>query len=162
MAWGIFDTSVSVADALKNGIAIGSDTITGDERSQIKAIAATWSDFYRDCVFGRCMEPEWVEFICEDFIPRLGGKTGKEITSPERIAWGVEGYRMGRADQFRQLRPFAKVHQPPMILQPPSHVSTFATKVRLREWDLWVRGREHERSAFKHIAYRLGVISKQR
>lgn len=140
----------------------GSETLVGDEYTQIKEIAKLWRTFLNQCVTVGRMDPSQVEFVCEDFVPNLRGITGKEITSPERICWGVEGYRMGRADQFMLGRSINKaVYCPRMILQMPSQAKTFATNKRLREWGVWVVGREHERSAWAHLIYRLAILLKQ-
>lgn len=161
VAWGVFPLGEGVSDSLTSGLLKGSTTVIGDEYAQIKIIAGLWQSFLRDCVRNHFMEPEQVEFVCEDFVPNLRGITGKEITSPERICWGVEGYRMGMADQFKLGRRGKQVYCPPQILQMPSQAKTFATNKRMREWGLWVVGREHERSAWAHLAYRLAILLKQ-
>lgn len=68
------------------------------------------------------------------------------------IIYGIEGYRMGRADEWREHRR-GPLHVPPMIMQTASQAKGFATNKRLKEWDCWVVGREHERSAMQHLAY---------
>jgi hypothetical protein len=160
LAWGIFDTSASIADALNNGIDKGSRTLEGDEHAQIEAIANIWVKFFRHCVEVRCLAPERVEFVSEDFVQRPGSSGGKEGQSPIRILWGVEGYRMGRAAEFAGRRGSKKrVIAPRIILQNPSLGSGVSRKM-LESYGCWVIGREHERSAFKHIAVRLGRIHK--
>lgn len=160
LAWGVFDPTASVEDALKNGIQKGSHTTEGSEYGQIKEIANLWMDFYRRCVFEGQMDPDDVEFVAEDFVLRPGRHAGgKDGISPVRILWGVEGYRLGRADEFKGRRA-SKVHNPPIILQQPNQASTFATNPRLKTWGVWVRGREHERSAWRHIALRLANLNR--
>jgi hypothetical protein len=160
LAWGIFDVTVSVGDALENAIDRGSATIEGDEYAQITAIADLWTSFYRRCIREGCMEPESVEFVSEDFVQRPGGSGGKEGQSPIRILWGVEGYRMGRAAEFKGRKDSkAKVFAPRVILQHPS-LGSHVTSKRLREYGCWVVGREHERSAWKHIIVRLGKLQQ--
>src|SRR4051794_15142811 len=104
LAWGIFDETASTAEALQNGLQKGSATVTGDEYAQIERIADLWTSFYRDCVNTRLLDPTKVEFVSEDFVQRPGGSGGKEGNSPLRILWGVEGYRMGRAAEFKGRR----------------------------------------------------------
>jgi hypothetical protein len=88
---------------------------------------------------------------------------GRDATSPLALIWGVEGYRMGRADQWNESRrgQMRQVVMPPMILQPASQAKTYATNTRLKEWDLWVVGREHERSAWAHVALFLSRLKQQ-
>jgi ABC-type taurine transport system ATPase subunit len=157
VAWGIFDTKVTTAEALMAGIDKGSDTITGLEVSQIKDLSRRWRQFFYKCVNQGCMPTESVELIVEDFVLRPGGHGGgKEGNVSQRIAWGLLGYRLGQADEFeRAMQEPATVNQ--VIFQIPSAMS-FATDKRLREWGLWVRGREHERDAWRHVAYRLHSI----
>jgi hypothetical protein len=163
LAWGIFDPTASLADALANGLHKGSATAEGDEYDQIRAITEEWTRFYRMCVNECCMDPEAVEFICEDFVQRPNSSGGKEGQSPIRIMWGVEGYRMGRAAEFKgRARSKVKIYAPRMILQHPSQASALGTRKRLESWDCWVVGREHERSAFAHIAVRLARIQSSR
>lgn len=164
IAFGIFDIypSTSLEDSLKGVLHRGSETITGSEYDQIKLIAKFWTKFYRDCVFKGRLDPESIEFVCEDFVQRPGGSGGKEGQSPIRIMWGVEGYRMGRADEFkgRKVNSKAKIYAPRMILQMPSDAAALGTRERLKEWGCWVVGREHERAAWKHIALRIAVSRK--
>jgi hypothetical protein len=160
LAWGIFDPTASFTDAIAGAADKGSTTIVGEEHDQIRQIAYFWMRFYRGCVQERCMPPENVEFVSEDFVQRPGGSGGKEGQSPIRILWGVEGYRMGRADEFRgRQRSQFKVHAPPMILQHPT-LGSGVTSKRLRDYGCWVVGKEHERSAWKHIIVRLGMLQR--
>jgi len=164
VAWGIFAMGSTLDETLKSKMFSGSDTLEGQERCQIRKIAMLWMAFYRECVNDHSMDPTMVEFVCEDYVARHEGKSGRELTSPERIAWGVEGYRMGRGDEWMAKpgrRKNRELHVPPMILQLPSQASTLGTSKRLREWGVWVVGREHERSAWKHVALRLATLLKQ-
>lgn len=68
---------------------------------------------------------------------------------------------MGRAEQFAEMKRGAKVMRPPMILQPAGQAATYATNARLRYWGLWVVGREHERSAWRHVALFLSRYIQQ-
>jgi hypothetical protein len=159
LAWGIFDETASIPDAIAKGVDKGSLTITGDEYDQIGQIAAEWRRFYKRCVEYRLLDPTRVEFVSEDFIERTDLR-GKEHQSPIRILWGVEGYRMGRADEFAGRRHSPrKVYCPRVILQHPSLGSAINPK-RLRAYGCWVVGKDHERSAWRHIIVRLGVVQR--
>lgn len=164
IAMGIFDCAPErdIADAMKNGIAKDSTTIEGDEYEQIKLISTFWVTFYRDCVFNRCMPPDSVEFICEDFVQRPGGSGGKEGQSPIRIMWGVEGYRMGRADEYkgRKVNAKSKILAPRMILQQPGDAAALGSSKRLKDWGCWIVGKEHERAAWKHIGLRVARVQR--
>jgi hypothetical protein len=161
IAMGIFDVSplAPVEEIMQKGINMNSATVEGDEYEQIKLISTYWSTFYADCVHSGCMDPELIEFVCEDFVQRPGGSGGKEGQSPIRVMWGVEGYRLGRADEWRgRKKSKVKVYAPRMILQTPGDAAAFGAGDRLRDWGCWVRGREHERSAWRHVGLRVGRI----
>jgi hypothetical protein len=165
LAWGIFDVSPNtpVAESLKKGQHKGSTTIEGEEHDQIEAIFEVWARFYATCVHVGCLDPTEVEFVSEDFVQRPGSSGGKEGNSPIRVMWGVEGYRMGRAAEFKgRKKSKSRVHAPRMILQMPGDASSFGTSARLKEWDCWVVGREHERSAWKHIGLRVAKVQQIR
>lgn len=159
VAWGIFDINArSTGEALLNKTHAGSDTITGPELHQIKTLSRLWREFLFVCVNERCMPVDSVELVCEDFILAPGAHGGgKEGNISQRITWGLIGYREGQADEFeRAMQEPARLND--VILQAP-RAMTYATNERLREWGLWVRGREHERSAWKHVAYRVHKLS---
>jgi hypothetical protein len=159
LAWGIFDNTASVHDAIKNGLHKGSVTVEGDEYHQIVAIAKYWMSFYKFCVHRCLLDPEDVEFVSEDFVERTDLR-GKKHQSPIRILWGVEGYRMGRAAEFAgRRRSGARVYAPRIILQHPSLGAAIGSE-RLREYGCWVVGRDHERSAWSHIIVRLTVLQR--
>jgi len=147
---------------MRQGMKKESATVEGDEYEQIKIITEFWVKFYRECVFEGCMPPESVEFVCEDFIQRPGGSGGKEGQSPIRVMWGVEGYRMGRADEYkgRKVNAKAKILAPRMILQTPSDAAAFGRSERLKDWGCWVKGREHERAAWKHVGLRVARVQR--
>lgn len=157
LAWGIMNPLLpDVGEQLRTRSESGSCTIEGDERSQIRAITTVWAAFYRACVTSALLPPERVWFVCEDFI-YTGSNTysGDSAKISTALIWGIEGYRMGRADEYlEQARGRnRKVHVPSMMLQTASQAKTFATNARLKEWDCWIVGRDHERSAFQHVAY---------
>lgn len=164
-AWGVLDPGAKggVAEALQNRINAGSSTVTGDERTQIREVATLWQSFYRACVQTACMPPDRLWFVMENFILKPGETAGgKDSTIPLALIWGIEGYRMGRADEWKQSHPRGKQSMPTMILQMAGQAKGYATGARLKEWDVWVRGREHERSAWSHIAYFLQHYMIQR
>jgi len=147
---------------MRQGMKKESATVEGDEYEQIKIITEFWVRFYRECVFEGCMPPESVEFVCEDFIQRPGSSGGKEGQSPIRVMWGVEGYRMGRADEYkgRKINAKSKILAPRMILQTPSDAAAFGKSERLKDWGCWVKGREHERAAWKHVGLRVARVQR--
>jgi hypothetical protein len=156
LAWGIFNPhEKEYADAILGKMHHGSITVEGEMLSQVVEICDIWSGFYTTCVKNACLPPDKVFFVCEDFIPR-GGQSpgGKESIFPSFIIGGLEGYRRGRRDEWlRQKRGRAtEVHMPDTILQLAGDAFSFANKTRQKEWGLWVVGREHERSAWCHLA----------
>ena len=142
---------------LRDRMNAGSNTVTGDERTQIRGIAECWQAFYRACVRSALLPPENVWFVCEDYIYTAQNTyAGDSAGISTALIWGVEGYRLGTADEWdRAHRGSQRKRQkmPAMVLQTASQAKGFATNARLKEWDVWVVGREHERSAWQHIAY---------
>lgn len=162
VASGIVDESERRAiEAVRKRIHGLSATITGPEPEQIRALYKMWSDFKTKCVRVGLMDPKDVELIMEDFNLR-GGQVvaGKEGTSPERIAWGFEGYRMGRYDQWRRQHKLA--HYSPIIWQQPSSAHRYSNRNILREADAWIVGKQHERSAYGHMIFRVNTLMNNR
>jgi hypothetical protein len=150
----VVDLSLSsTVEVVKHRRHSQSVTINGPEADQIRAIYALWMTFKRTCVRDLLLDPDWVELVFEDFVLRGGQHAGGRAgTMPERIAWGVEGYRMGRADAYG---PRAK-HYAPIVWQIPNR--KFMHK--LRDADAWIKGREHERSAFNHMMIRVSYLKE--
>ena len=153
LAWGIFDPGAGgVAEALKTRLHAGSTTVDGEERRQIKAIATAWGDFYQDCVHTRRLPPENIYLVMENFIYTGANYAGDSAKISTAIIWGLEGYRMGRRDEWKKHRR-GRAHMPTMVLQNAGDAKAFAKPDLLKEWGVWVVGRDHERSAWQHIAY---------
>lgn len=161
LAWAILSPELPLGDALRGRMHAGSTTVEGTERHQIAEIASVWQSFYRHCVHSALIPPTDVWYVVEDFVLKPGETAGgKDSTSPVALIWGVEGYRMGRRDEWAQHKR-GQVHMPPMILQMAGQAKSVGTKDRLREFDLWVVGREHERSAWSHVAFFLKKYKEQ-
>lgn len=162
-AWGIFNPhATSVEEMLKTRMEAGSTTVTGDERTQIREIASLWQSFYSACVRSALLPPDRIWLVMEDFILKPGETAGgKDATISLSLIWGLEGYRMGQEDQFKLLKRGAISKRPPMILQMAGQAKSYATGQRLKDWDVWIVGREHERSAWSHIAYFLQKYKQQ-
>lgn len=155
LAWGVFDPgAASLEDALAGRMLAGSTTVEGTAHEQIREITAIWQSFYRSCVKDACLPPERIYYVCEDFIysgnVNYGGESAEISTA---LIWGVEGYRMGQADEFRRLRRGKPIHVPPVILQTAGQAKGAINSQRLKEYGCWVVGRDHERSAWQHVAY---------
>jgi len=154
VAWGIFDPGAKdgLEGALRDRMLHGSTTVTGDERTQISELAQLWSDFYNSCVRSALLPPQNVWLVVEDFVLKPGETAGgKDSTYPVALIWGLEGYRMGRLYEWRQHKR-GPAHVPPMILQMAGQAKSVATNAKMKDWGIWVVGREHERSAWAHIA----------
>ena len=167
IAWGTFNvTERNVGDALANRVLAGSTTLEGDERQQVIDLAELWHDFFRTAVKKQGLAPNAVELVFEDFTLRPGSHGGgKEGTSPERISWGFIGYRLGAEAEWRRSHRRTPAYSPQIIWQQPGDSSAFSAvgrkkQYRLKDWDVWVVGREHERSAWSHIALRIAKIQK--
>ena len=166
VAWGTFPVDAgSIEAALAGRKFSGSTTLEGDERQQIMDLALLWGDFYRDCTSKQLVSAQDVELVFEDFTLRPGSHGGgKDGTSPERITWGFEGFRMGAYEQWLKTHRKTPSFMPAIIWQQPGDSAAFSKPIggksqhKLKDWGVWVVGREHERSAWSHIALRIGKI----
>jgi hypothetical protein len=157
LAWAIVnETSPTVADAMCNRIDSGSATVTGDVMEQAKEILRHWQSFRYHCVRHRLLDKTWVELIGENYIIRVGHKP-EEAPISIRVLYAFEGYRHGKFECFRREK-----HIAPLILQLPSDAMKHNNQKRLRSWDAWIIGREHERQAFCHMGQRLLVLTDKK
>lgn len=152
LAWGVFDPHAEIGESLRGRMKAGSATVTGDIRPQIRAISTRWQDFYRECVQVGQMPHTQVWYVCENFLYHGGSYAGDSAMISTALIWGVEGYRLGRADQWSTGRGRRQVSVPDVVLQTAGDAQAFANDARLRDWGLWIRGKEHERSAWRHVA----------
>lgn len=154
VAWGVFNPAHpdGVAGAIRDRDLAGSTTVSGHVREQIPEISKLWMSFYRVTVLRACIPAERVWFGMEDFIQMPGtNPSGKHDQLSSSIIWGVEGYRMGRADEWAEHKRGGKlIHLPPVVLQPAA-MGLSTKDYELKESDAWIVGREHERSAWRHI-----------
>lgn len=153
LAWGIFNPKAEIGDSLRGRLYAGSATVSGEIPNQIRAVAKRWHYFYRSCVKEHFMAPEDVWYVVENFIYDGGSYAGDSAKVSTALIWGVEGYRMGRADEWSSRRGRREIIMPQMVLQSAGDAKGFATSNRIKEWELWVKGRDHERSAWQHVAF---------
>ena len=134
-------------------------TLTGPEPEQIRALYKLWVAFKRRCVIKGQMEPNWIDLVMEDFVLFPGEKPGRDTTIAERVAWGLEGYRMAMYDQHRPHADPPLRHISPTVWQQSGAAHRFKNDRELMEKaGCWIRGREHERSAFSHMLLRTNVL----
>lgn len=131
------------ADRMRERSHNQSFTLKGDEIAQCFDLARKYAFFKRMC------ENQQVKsaLVIEDFILRPGDHGGgKEGLSPVRIAWGMLGILEGLGEHQMS----ATFWQLPSQAAVPSE--------RLRDWDAWIVGREHERSAYQHMGLFAGRL----
>ena len=160
VAFGAFDEkSESLYDALADKRDANSVTYEGDPGRQARQIASLWRTFYRVCVEVHEIDPSRVYFVCEDF--QLGPNTppGSDILLACKVAWATWGYRLGRADEF-EARDWWPLGPLATHWQLSSQAMNFASDARLKRWGLWVKGKDHERAAWRHLAYFLNGFIK--
>lgn len=154
VAWGIFEeTADTVADAMRTSVYVESTTVEGTELEQARILFELWQHFKTTCVQNFKLKPEQVDLVIEDFSLIPGAHAGgKEGIAPARIGWAFEGFRQGRASKYRSSK-----HVSDAIWQLPG-----ATRNRrhLKNWGVWVVGKEHERAAFCHVGERLRKLMR--
>lgn len=162
VAWGIIDeTRPRAIDAVAARLSGGSATITGEVPAQVRALFLSWIRFKSTCVNVGLLDPANVDLVMEDFILRGGPVVaGRSGTLPLSIAWGFEGYRMGRRDEWAKSHKLS--HYTPITWQQPGAAARFGNKSILQDSDAWVKGREHERTAFSHMLLRANAVMEGR
>ena len=161
VAWGVLNEKWKgyAWEAVRDRINSASTTVTGDEQTQIRQLYQTWSAFKRACVRQGQMEPDWIDLVVEDFVLFPGEKPGRNTTWPERVAWGFEGYRMAMFDRHRPHAQPALRHITPITWQKSAAASRFfKDRDLMTNAGCWIRGRDHERSAFAHMILRTNVL----
>ena len=161
VAWGIVDdkTRGKAYEAVAERLHGNSTTISGEEASQIRALYRLWTDFKKLCVQTALLDPKDIDLVIEDFVLFPGEKPGRDTTIAERVAWGLEGYRMAMYDQHRPHADPPLRHISPTVWQQSGAAHRFKNDRELMEKaGCWIRGREHERSAFSHMLLRTNVL----
>jgi hypothetical protein len=160
VAWGIVNERHKgfAYEAVAKRLESDSMTLTGPEHEQIRELYRLWSYFKRRSVTYNQMEPEWVDLVIEDFVLFPGEKPGKDTTIAERIAWGFEGYRMAMFDRHRPHADPPLRHMSPAIWQKSGAAHRFANQEILKMASAWIRGKEHERSAWAHMILRVNIL----
>jgi hypothetical protein len=157
VAWSYVPLVSSIKGALLGKLAAGSTTLVGPEPDQARELFKLWEAF-KSRANAHGIPLDRIELIIERFTLRGGQHAGgRDGTSPERIAWAFEGYRLGRYDTYRRSK-----HYTPIVWQEPGQALTLGTRPRLESWDCWVKGREHERTAYCHMALRVANLLRVR
>lgn len=149
MAWGIVRDEGTVKQRVDRVTPLLSTTIKEiNWVSQARQIFRLFSEFEFLCI-GRGV-PAY--FVCEDFILNRFKSSDRTGLYPVWVGAAVVGYRTALAD-CHELEGYGRAKEAETIWQLPSQAKTFATDDRLRDFGLWVKGREHERDAMRHFAY---------
>jgi len=158
VAKGIFVPKSTLKETLTEQSAIrnllrDSYTIGGTPHAQARQLFSLWRRFYADCLTPPySATPENVWMVIESFYLSPDASPGGDVLLSTQVAHTLLGYRYGAADEFD--RSHANPIKPIQVAwQTPSEALSYATDERLRRWGLWVKGREHERDAFRHLAY---------
>lgn len=155
VGWGLFNPhhKEGADGAIRERQLHGTTTVEGGPREQIREISSLWLSFYRSMVTVGCLPPDRIWFVSEDYIQVPGNTSGgKETQISSSVMWGIEGYRMGRADEWKEHKRGGVV-VPTMILQPAGMAMGAFSNDRLRNIGWWPKGRDHEQSVVKHICY---------
>ena len=161
VAWGIVNDKHRgrAYEAVAERLHSDSVTIQGEEAAQIRTLYHVWTDFKKFCVHTALLDPQSVDLVVEDFVLFPGEKPGRATTAPERIAWGFEGYRMAQADMYRDRGRSLPKHYSPILWQKSAAASRFfKDRALMTQAGIWIRGKEHERSAFGHLLLRTNVL----
>jgi hypothetical protein len=160
VAWGIVNERHDgfAYEAVRDRLESDSITVTGPEHDQIRELYRLWTYFKRRSVKVNAMEPNWIDLVVEDFVLFPGEKPGRDTTVAERIAWGLEGYRMAMFDRHRPHADPPLRHISPTVWQKSGAAHRFSKKEVLEPASAWIRGKEHERSAFAHMILRTNIL----
>jgi hypothetical protein len=160
LAWATFHKEAqTVKEAIETKLAPGQLTIEDSDRNQVTMICRRWRTLYKTWVMGMGIPPHDCYMVIESFV--LGPKTpsGKAPLRAVNIGQGVYYYRLGSAHEHER---WNCGEVPPVFVywQTPAQASSFARAERLKDWGVWVRGHQHERSAWKHVALRVALIQQ--
>lgn len=137
LAWGVVQEAGSVAERIAAMESAGTATVSDpDWLEQAKQIAARWRTFRDDCQAQGIL----AYYVCEDFILTHLGSSDRTGLYPVWIGAATVGILSGSGEPVD------------VWWQQPSVAKTYATDERLKRWGLWVRGKEHERDACRHLA----------
>jgi len=159
VAQGRFWEEGSIAERIASRSHFKTTTLEGPDLKQVRELWWMWREFMMEC--RRAGLP--YEIIFEDFILTRLKSSKREGLSPVRITAMFLGYREGLADGYESAG-FGPAFVQKVIFQQPSDAFSFATDDRLREWGLWLPGKdhEHEREATSHLCLRLNKRSHLR
>ena len=148
-AWGRVRDEGTTAERLAARSHDGSDTIEDpDWIAQAREIVRRWTAFRVECA--RAGLPAY--FVCEDFLLTRFKSSDRSGLYPVWVAAAIAGYRNGLADGY-ELGGFGPAARVEIFWQLPSQAQGYAIDERLKRWGLWVKGREHERDAWRHFAF---------
>ena len=116
--------------------------VKGDWLSQAREIAGLMNDFVYNAHEVAEIPLARIHFVFEDFVLRMPART-TNLTSVWVMAATV-GIANGLLSSGVKL-----------AYQQPSVGKGYATNPRLKLWGLYVVGSEHERDAWRHVAYRV-------
>lgn len=155
-AWGIFDLeSSSVKEAFETMRGHGSRTFNHRVRRKGKMVVenpmtdeeqiAQLREEISNFIYEANCD---TDVIVEDFILLPGAHSGgKDGVASVRIGWGLRGYLLATDPEID------------VIWQPPSVMGRVKDE-HLRQYGVWIPGRDHERAAWRHIAARLNKLLK--
>ena len=131
-------------------------TISGDWQDQARHIALLWRRFTRDN-----FERGARSFLCiESFTPRPGiPLSGSQALYSVQVASALQGYRLGSADMWEITvnRPVTQ-RSCEIYWQTPAQAKGFMTDERLKRAGAWVKGKPHERDAWRHLILRYATF----
>ena len=160
LAWGIFDTSHPLlGQVIEEREFSASHTVEGSYEEQTHVICRLWREFFKDCTNGHHLDPEEeVQMACEDFTPR-GAIRGESMAISLKLIGAITGYRMGTIAEWERNNN-GPAWMPVMHMQTAGEAAQLMPDKRLKEVGWWSVGKEHERSAYRHLAVRLEKIRK--
>jgi len=150
VAWARIRDEGTIAERLAASPAEwrGSATLTGHWQVQMRELSELWFDFRRQC--RKAGLPSFLAM--EDFILTRMKSSDRKGLYPVWVGAAMYGYRAGLAAGFES-GGFGKAETPEVHWVQPSDHMTYATDERLKRWGLWVPGREHERDAWRILAF---------
>jgi hypothetical protein len=155
LAWGLANAptsgKASWQDVFKNLQHAGSASVEhGNNQSDIVVHNQRVMNWWEEFVDTVARQVDHYVFVVEDFILRPNVKGGSARS-------GLAPVRHGSVLQWEIMTRWMDDGDVEFVYQSASRAKGMVTDARLRDCEHWVRGREHERDARRHLGLRVAL-----